>query len=249
MSDFSVEKYKTLVVVPAWNEAPSIGSVIKDIQAQGLEVLVVDDGSSDGTAAVARAAGALVISLPFNLGVGAALRCGFRYADKAGYTVVIQCDADGQHPVEYILVLVQQLIDSDAHMVIGSRFAQGGIGTMKVSVVRRLAMRILSFSASRATGACITDSTSGFRAIRQPLLGELAQQISPYYLGDTYEAIISAGQAGYRIDEVYAPITERTHGLSSASPMKAARLAVKAVISAILNFNPRLEGPNQVSIE
>jgi hypothetical protein len=106
-----------------------------------------------------------------------------------------------------------------------------------------MAMHVLSFSASRAAGSRITDSTSGFRAIRQPLLSELAQKISPYYLGDTYEAIVSAGRAGYQVQEIYTPIAERTHGVSSARPLTAARLAIKAILSAFLNVNPRLMGP------
>lgn len=234
---------RTLVVVPAWNEESSIGRVVRDLLAQGFDVLVVDDGSTDRTGATALSEGALLATLPFNLGVGAALRCGFRFATAAGYDVAVQCDADGQHPVDHIKKLVHQIVSSDAHMIIGSRFLEIDRRSMKVSTVRRTAMHVLSFSASRAAGSRITDSTSGFRAIRQPLLSELAQKISPYYLGDTYEAIVSAGRAGYQVQEIYTPIAERTHGVSSARPLTAARLAIKAILSAFLNVNPRLMGP------
>lgn len=235
---------RTLVVVPAWNEESSIGAVVRDLRTHGFDVLVVDDGSTDRTGVMARSEGALVATLPFNLGVGAALRCGFRYATAAGYDVAVQCDADGQHPIDHIHELVASVSETGIHMVIGSRFANASSSTMHVSAVRRFAMMILSRSASRAAGSRITDSTSGFRAIKQPLLGELAESISPYYLGDTYEAIVSAGRAGYAVREVYAPITERTHGQSSANPIKAARLTVKAILSAILHVHPRLAGPN-----
>ncbi len=234
---------RTLVVVPAWNEESSIGRVVRDLLAQGFDVLVVDDGSTDRTGATALGEGALLATLPFNLGVGAALRCGFRFATAAGYDVAVQCDADGQHPVDHIHDLVTAVESTEAHMVIGSRFADTSESTMRLSVVRRLAMRILSRSASRATGSRISDSTSGFRAIKQPLLGELAECISPYYLGDTYEAIVSAGRAGYKVREIRAPLTDRTHGQSSANPLKAARLTVKAVLSALLHVHPRLTGP------
>jgi glycosyltransferase involved in cell wall biosynthesis len=239
--------HRTLVVIPAWNEAPSIGVVIREVQKNGFQVLVVDDGSLDGTAAEATAHGALVVSLPFNLGVGAALRCGFRFAVQTGYDIVVQCDADGQHPTDHIEHLINEIASSKAHMVIGSRFAHKGPTVMRVSFMRRIAMRMLSLSASRATGTRITDSTSGFRAIRQPLLGELAQKISPYYLGDTYEAVVSAGRAGYLVREIYAPIWERMHGESSARPLTAARKTLKVFLSVILNVTPPIQGPEASS--
>src|SRR4051794_36131666 len=117
------EPGKLLVVVPAWNEERSVGSVVSDVRALGFDVLVVDDGSRDATSAVARERGAMVVRLPVNLGVGAALRCGFRYARERDYSGVIQCDADGQHPPEGIPVLIEAQASSGAHMVIGSRFA------------------------------------------------------------------------------------------------------------------------------
>lgn len=240
---------RPLVVIPAWNEALSIGFVIREVQKNGFQVLVVDDGSLDGTAAEATAHGALVVSLPFNLGVGAALRCGFRFAVQAGFDVVVQCDADGQHPADHIGQLIDEIASSKAHMVIGSRFAHRGQTVMSVSIMRRIAMRMLSLSASRATGTRITDSTSGFRAIRQPLLGELAQKISPYYLGDTYEAVVSAGRAGYVVREIYAPIWERMHGESSARPLTAARLTLKVFLSVILNVTPTLQGPKSPGLQ
>ena len=111
-----------LVVVPAFNEAASIGQVIDGIRTHGFQVLVVDDGSTDETPLVARQRNALVLSLPFNVGVGGALRCGFRYAVENGFSAVIQCDADGQHLPSHLVDLVEAANHTDAHMMIGSRF-------------------------------------------------------------------------------------------------------------------------------
>ena len=233
---------QVLVVVPAWNEQASIAKVIGDLQIHGFDVLVVDDGSNDNTHAVARQAGAITIRLPFNLGVGAALRCGFKYAVQHGYQAVVQCDADGQHPVDHIEALIATAIQENSHMVIGSRFLDGA-GKMELSLTRRFAMRILGRSASRACKTPITDATSGFRVIYSPLLNELAEKLPPYYLGDTYEALVSSGRAGYRIIEIPAPLMEREHGNSSARPIKAARLTVKAILSAVLHVHHKLNGP------
>ena len=234
---------KVLVVVPAWNEQASIAKVISELKTRGFEVLVIDDGSTDETSFIARQSGAITMRLPFNLGVGGALRCGFKYAVQHGYQVVVQCDADGQHPVDHIELLISTATEGNFHMVIGSRFLNDE-GKMELSLIRRLAMRILSRSASRACKTLITDATSGFRVITVPLLNELAEKLPAYYLGDTYEALVSSGRAGYRIREIPAPLMEREHGKSSAHPVKAAQLAVKAILSAILHVHQKLDGPN-----
>ena len=233
---------KVLVIVPAWNEQASIAKVISELKARGFDVLVVDDGSTDKTSFIARQNDAITIRLPFNLGVGGALRCGFKYAVQHGYNAVVQCDADGQHPVDHIDSLIATASQGNFHMVIGSRFLNDE-GLMKLSFIRRLAMRILSRSASRACKTLITDATSGFRVIAAPLLNELAEKLPAYYLGDTYEALVSAGRAGYRVREIPAPLMEREHGKSSAHPVKAARLALKAILSAILHVHQKLDGP------
>ena len=234
---------KVLVVVPAWNEQASIAKVVSELKTRGFDVLVIDDGSTDKTSFIARQSGAITMRLPFNLGVGGALRCGFKYAVQHGYEAVVQCDADGQHPVDHIESLIATATEGNFHMVIGSRFLNDE-GKMELSLIRRLAMRILSRSASRACKTLITDATSGFRIIAVPLLDELAEKLPAYYLGDTYEALVSSGRAGYRIKESPAPLMEREHGKSSAHPVKAARLAVKAILSAILHVHQKLAGPN-----
>ncbi len=220
-----------LVIIPAWNEARSVGDVVRQVRAEGHDVVVVDDGSTDGTGELAATAGAVVVRLPVNLGVGAALRCGFRFAIDRGYDAVVQVDADGQHPPQAIARLLDAADESGAHLVSGSRFAGEGAG-MEVGKLRRTVMALLARSASRATGATITDATSGFRLIRTPLLEQFARTFPAHYLGDTYEAVVSAGRAGYVVREVPVTMRERSHGTSSASPVAAIRFTLRALIVA-----------------
>ncbi len=230
----------TLVTIPAYNEERSIAGVVTDAVATGLPVIVVDDGSDDATTAIARNAGAVVLSLPVNLGVGGARRCAYRYAVEHGYRCLAECDADGQHPVHAIPSLISEAQSRDLDMLIGSRFTHGIARDVEPSWLRRLAMRSLADSASRATGARITDSTSGFRIIREPLLTALAEGLPAYYLGDTFEAIVSAGRSGYRIGETAIQMSPRLHGTSSASSLDAGRFVIRASVTGLLHLHEKL---------
>ena len=176
------------MVIPALDEERSVGQVVQEVRAAGFPALVIDDGSVDRTAEVAENAGATVLRLPVNLGVGGALRCAFRYAVTQGYDVVVQCDADGQHDPAQIATLLDTMRDTGADLVIGSRFASRE-SSYAIGRVRRFMMGRLARMASRRTGATITDATSGFRAIRGNLLGGFAATYPAEYLGDTVESL------------------------------------------------------------
>ena len=214
-SDVTAEPNRVLVVVPAFNEEACIADVVTRVHATGHDCLVVNDGSSDNTAQHAATAGAVVVSLPINLGVGGALRAGFRYAIAHGYRVVVQVDADGQHPPEAIGTLVDALRTQPLDMVVGSRFASGG--TFPMSPIRKAAVRMLSAGIARANGTRLTDPTSGFRAIRSPLLDAFAEEFPHHYLGDTFEALLVADRRGYRIGEVPVAMHARQGGQPSAN--------------------------------
>lgn len=233
------ERGQVLVIVPALNEERSVGTVAEDLIINGFDVLVIDDGSTDRTRDLALQAGATVVSMPYNTGVGGALRTGLRFAAINGYRTVVQCDADGQHPVAHITDLLAVLVDGTCDMVIGSRFANGRAEHMSVSPIRRLAMWTLATSASRAVGVRITDVTSGFRAWQGDLIFALADHLPAYYLGDTYEAVVAAGRAGYRVREIPAPISERLYGTSSASQLRAAQLTARAFATSVLRLHAR----------
>ena len=204
-----------LVVIPAFNEEANVAAVITDVKHEGYDALVVDDGSTDRTGDVAELAGAVVLRLPVNLGVGGALRCGFRFAVVNGYATVVQCDADGQHDPGEIPRLLDTMEDRHAELVIGSRFTAGR--PRDVGLGRRLAMAQLARTASRETGAQITDATSGFRAIGGRLLGSFAANYPSEYLSDTVEALARAGRGGYTVAEVAVRMRPRASGVSSAS--------------------------------
>ena len=217
---------RTLVVVPALDEEACITDVVVDVRAFGYDCLVIDDGSTDRTEALARAAGAEVVRLPINLGVGGALRAGFRYAVQRGYTCVVQVDADGQHIAEHIGELLQALDERSLDMVIGSRFANGGQHDM--SRMRRFCIRLLAKVIARSGGTKTTDPTSGFRAIRSPLLDAFAQDFPHHYLGDTFEAVLVASRRGYRIGEIPVTMRQRQGGRPSADLYASSQAMLRA---------------------
>jgi len=229
----------TLVVVPALNEESSLASVIAEIKSCGYQVLVINDGSTDNTVDVARASGARILDLPINLGVGGALRAGFKYACERNFLAVVQVDADGQHPADEIVHLLDEANASGAHLVIGSRFLSAGT-SMEVGTVRRFVMRLLARSASNATQSPITDATSGFRIIQQPLLTEFSRTFAVNYLGDTYEALIAAGRAGYVVREIPAALKPRLNGESTASLVQAVTFTLKGLAVTALHIHPRI---------
>ena len=219
-----------LVVVPALNEADSVARVVAEIRRcePAADVLVVDDGSTDGTAGRARAAGARVMSLPFNLGVGGAMRAAYRFAHEAGYGLVVQVDADGQHDPTHIAAL--RAATGAADVVIGARFA--GVGEYVARGPRRWAMRFVARVLSRLTGVALSDPTSGFRMVTAPALALFAFEFPEEYLGDTVESLIIAHRAGLRIAQVPVAMRPRTTGRPSQTPLRSSAYLVR-VLAAV----------------
>ena len=209
---------RTLVLVPALNERDAIADVVTNARSLlGFDVLVVDDGSTDDTGDVAVEAGALVLTHPFNLGVGSAIRTGLDFAATSGYDRVVQIDGDGQHPPLFAKQLLGRL-DEGYDLVIGSRFGSD----YHVGFGRRLAMGWLARIASRNTGATITDATSGFRAFGPAALQAFEHHYPSAYLSDTVEALLIAGQAGLRVVEEPVEMHDRQGGSPSASILRSA---------------------------
>jgi len=241
-----------LVVIPAFNEARSVAEVVAEVRAAAphVGVLVVDDGSTDETAEVARAAGAAVISNVFNLGVGGAMRVGFRYAARHRYLAVVQVDADGQHDPHDLGRLLLPLEDKpEPAVVIGARFAGGG--DYPVPVARRLAMRLLARYLSRIARVPLTDVTSGFRAHNRAAVELFARTYPADYLADTVESLVIAVEAGGVVAQVPVSMRARTQGLPTQSARRAAlylaRVALMLLIAVFRHRAPRPsipEGPS-----
>lgn len=215
-----------LVVIPAFDEEACITDVVTEVRHAGFDCLVVSDGSRDHTADLAASAGARVVALPINLGVGGALRTGFRYAIDHGFSCIVQVDADGQHVAGHIRELVAALDENDLDIVIGSRFA--GDGTHQMSSARRWCIRLLSFVIARSGHAQVSDPTSGFRAIRSPLLEAFADDFPAHYLGDTFEAVLVAARRGYRVGEIPVEMRQRQGGRPSADLYASTQAMVRA---------------------
>jgi glycosyltransferase involved in cell wall biosynthesis len=205
---------RVLVVVPAWNEESSIAGVVHEVRRilTDADVLVVDDGSTDETALRAREAGAVVARLPYNLGVGGAMRLGFRYGVDGDYDTVVQIDADGQHDPAFVPQLLDR-IATGADLVIGARFA--GVGEYPARGPRRWAMALLGCVLSRLAGTRLTDTTSGMRATSRPLVELFARHYPVEYLGDTVETLAMAARHGFRIEQVPVIMRVRTTGKPS----------------------------------
>ncbi len=222
-----------LVVVPAFNEQDSIARVVNEVRAAVpyAHILVVDDGSDDATGRLASAAGADVLVLPFNLGVGGALRAGFRYAVRFGYDVAVQVDGDGQHDPAEIELLLAELAHAD--LVIGARFA--GRGDYEVKGARKLAMRLLARSLSRRTRSSLTDTTSGFRAFNRRVIELFARDYPAEYLGDTIEALLIAARAGCSVTQVPVHMRRRVGGTPSQSSLKSVIYLTRAALAVALS--------------
>jgi glycosyltransferase involved in cell wall biosynthesis len=224
----------TLIVMPAFNEEAAIGQVIAEVFKAIPEAscLVVDDGSTDLTSQMARNAGALVATLPYNLGVGGAMRVGFNYALAAGFDNVVQVDADGQHDPRSIQLLVDQLETAD--LVVGARFA--GAGDYEAKGPRRWAMIVLAKLLSRSAGTRLTDTTSGFRASGPRSVRLFAEHYPAEYLGDTLESLVIAARAGFVIRQVPVSMRPRAGGIPSHRPVKAAVFLLRVGVAMLFAF-------------
>ncbi len=229
------EKYDILVIIPAYNEEENIGVVVKKTRKSlpGVAIVVVNDGSTDGTARVARDAGATVLSHTINLGPGAAAQTGFKYALRDSYECVVQLDADGQHEPQYINDLLTALENSSADVVIGSRFL--GVKGYKPSWVRRIGMAIFGSLTSLIIGQRITDSTSGFRALRRGVVDFFASIDYPSDYQDA-DVIVLAHFAGFRIKEVPVAMHEDSTGNSVIGGHRMIYYGFKVLLSTVVTL-------------
>ena len=206
---------RCLALIPAFNEEGRIGPVVESVQkASGYDVVVVNDGSRDGTAAEARRAGATVLSHPFNLGYGAALQTGYKWAVRRGYDVVVQLDADGQHDPGFVPILAERILAGEADACVGSRFLEGK-GYIP-PFARRVGMVLFGYIASVATRRRVTDPTSGYQALSRQVVEFFQSDVFPSDYPDA-DVLILLHRAGFKVEERAVAMRENPTGQSMHS--------------------------------
>lgn len=228
---------RVLVIVPAHDECESLPRTLAEVRAQapGVDLLVVDDGSLDGTAEAARAVGVPVLRLPVNLGVGGALQTGFRWAVAHGYDIGVQLDADGQHDPSFLADLVAPVAEGRCDVSIGSRYVtQSGY---RAPAARRLGMVVFSGLVRLALGQRITDTTSGFRAYARPVM-ERCQFDFPADFPDA-PLLIALARRGFRLLEVPVEMRERTAGQSFYTLGKSLYYPYKNLLASLMAWMQR----------
>jgi glycosyltransferase involved in cell wall biosynthesis len=234
---------RTLVFIPAWNEEDSVSAVIAGVRENlpDSDVLVVDDGSADATAAAAREAGAVVATLPFNQGLGAALQTGYLYAMRQGYDFCAHLDADGQHPPAEVARLLEEVRADRADLVIGSRYSEPGkteSDDYQPSMSRRIGTSVFRFFLTLATRQRFTDTTSGMRAANRRVMELFSENYSPDFA--EIESLQLAVREGLRVEEVPVRMLERSGGSSFLTPVRSAFFIFKGLIVLLVGqFRPR----------
>lgn len=221
-----------VAVVPAWNEAATIGAVVAALRALplGVSVVVVDDGSTDGTGDAARAAGAVVLTPPFNLGIGGAVQTGLRWAAARGARAVVQVDGDGQHPAAQATAVLQPVLEGRADVCIGSRFLRGE-GDQSTTV-RRAGIAWLAFLVRMRCGRSFSDPTSGFRACGPRALAWLAEEYPEDY--PEPQVLAPLVRRGFRIEEVPVRMAARGGGKSSIRGLGPLLYMAKVSVAVVL---------------
>jgi glycosyltransferase involved in cell wall biosynthesis len=232
-----------LVIVPAWNEQEALPGLLDELHDSlpDADILVVNDGSTDDTSQAARRGRTMVLDLPLNLGVGGAMRAGYRFASRNHYDLAVQVDADGQHNPADVVRIVEALNAEQADVVIGARFA--GTGQYLVRGPRKWAMGVLSFALSRIAGTRLTDTTSGFRASNRRAIELFAAEYPAEYLGDTIESLVIACRAGLRVRQVGVEMRPRAGGAPSHSRLRAAIFLGRAILALLIALSRPMSHP------
>lgn len=225
---------RVLVIIPAHNEEESLPATLAEVQsrAPGVHLLVVDDGSRDGTSQVARAAGVAVLRHAVNLGVGGALQTGFRYAVEHGYDIGVQLDADGQHDPSYLDRIVQPVASGACDVCIGSRYVTST--GYRAPIHRRIGMLVFSGVVKLALRQRITDTTSGFRAYSRPVM-DVCQHDFPKDFPDA-PLLIALARRGFRLTEVAVVMRERQAGQSFYTLGKQLYYPYKNLLASLMAF-------------
>ena len=235
---------RIVAIVPAWDEEDAIGAVVAEIQAAhaAIDVVVVDDGSTDATGEVAAAAGATVVRLPFNLGIGAAVQTGFRYALEQGYDMAVRLDGDGQHDAADLVRLIAPLERDEADVITGSRF-RGDDDTYLPPLGRRLGITWFAKLVSLLARQRVTDTTSGFQALNRRAIALFARDYPSDY--PEVEATVLLVKHRLRLLEVPVTMREREHGSSSITALRSIYYAFKVTLALLVAMARRYTVPSE----
>jgi glycosyltransferase involved in cell wall biosynthesis len=235
---------RIVAVVPAFEEAEAIGAVVTEIRDfdSTIDVVVVDDGSGDGTADAAAEAGAVVVRLPFNLGIGAAVQTGFRYALEQDYDVAVRLDGDGQHAATELPKLLAPLERDEADVVTGSRFRDEN-GGYRPPLGRRLGITWFAKLVSLLSRQRVTDTTSGFQALNRPAIALFARDYPSDY--PEVEATVLLLKHRLRLLEVPVEMRERETGSSSITFLGSLYYAIKVTLALFVGMARRSAVPTE----
>ena len=224
---------KVLAIIPVYNEEKTVFSVVKDIKNNfpQIDVIVVNDGSTDNTYDSAVSSGAVVLDLPFNLGIGGAMQTGYLFAWKNNYDIAIQVDGDGQHDCLYMEKLMEPLMNGQADMVIGSRYVAKSL--YKASVCRRMGMVFFSSMVRILTGEKIKDTTSGFRAVNRKIIKLFALKYPSDY--PEVNVLVKLHRYGLKIIEYPVEMKQRSYRKSSITPMRSAYYLFKVSLAMFMD--------------
>jgi glycosyltransferase involved in cell wall biosynthesis len=222
-------RLRKIAVVPARNEEANVAEVVRGIRQvdPDFDVVVVDDGSTDRTAAVAREAGAHVVRLPFNLGIGGAVQTGFRYALEQGFDVAVRLDGDNQHDPGELAALLEPVLAGEADIAVGSRFL--GTGEYRPALARRLGIRLFARVVSLLVRQRVTDTTSGFQALNRRGIALFAADLPHDY--PEVEATVMVFKHQLRLTEVPVRMRERSEGTSSITALRSVYYVVKVLLA------------------
>jgi glycosyltransferase involved in cell wall biosynthesis len=236
-ADAYLEAPRCLAIVPAYNEAATIAEVVSEIRDFGpeLEVLVVDDGSTDATSAIAEAAGARVLRLPINLGIGGAVQAGYLYAFEQGFDLAVQVDGDGQHDASELGRLLEPIVTKRADLVIGTRFA--GEQSYRAPLARRLGIGLFAALVSLRVRQRMTDTTSGFRAVNRRGIRLFAADYPHDY--PEVESVVTAARGDLRVCEVPVAMRQRLAGRSSITTFRSFYYVAKVLLALFVGLFPR----------
>jgi hypothetical protein len=234
-------RLRSIAIVPVHNEEGSVASVLRELRLEQpeFEVVVVDDGSTDRTAAAAEAEGVRVIKLPFNLGIGGAVQTGYQYARDNGFDIAVQVDGDGQHDPREIPRLLAPLFEGEADVVVGTRFAEGG--GYRGTRLRRIGIHLFAGIVSLLVRSRVTDTTSGFRAVNRRAIRLFAADYPHDY--PEVEATVLAVRHGLRMVEVPVQMRVRETGSSSITALRSVYYMVKVLLALFIGLFRRYSTP------